>query len=46
MPRCEQAHMAVFEDRNQNHAGDEATDVRVSGGTTLDVASGVSPDVP
>lgn len=24
MPRREQAHTAVFENRNQNHAGDEA----------------------
>ena len=34
----EQAHMAVFENRNQNHAGDEAADVRAEGDAALDVA--------
>ena len=31
MPRREQAHVTVFENRDQNHAGDEAADVRVLG---------------
>ena len=31
----EQAHMAVFENRNQNHAGDETADVRAPGNAAL-----------
>ena len=33
--RREQAHMAVFKNWNQNHAGDEAADVRAPGDAAL-----------